>query len=146
MDQILWNAVTSPGTLSSGYSVKTTLYKPPSPILHCIRLLGENIADQGYRFSNVKFLYSCYDGNHLVNCIELHRPTSGMAVISQQSLLIPTTPSVRYRGYCSGVSGVCPVWIRHYANLFCASGGATFKPDRCATNGTRCIYQYLLKQ
>ena len=35
--RILWNAVTSSETLLNGYSVKTMLYKTPSPILYCIR-------------------------------------------------------------------------------------------------------------
>ena len=45
---ILQNAVTSPGTLLNGYSVEIVLHKSPIPILHCLRLLGENIAGQGY--------------------------------------------------------------------------------------------------
>ena len=27
---------------------ETMLYNPPSPILHCIRLLGDSIAGRGY--------------------------------------------------------------------------------------------------
>ena len=43
--------VTSPETFLNG-SVKIMLYiKSPSPILHCIRLLGESIASQGYWIS-----------------------------------------------------------------------------------------------
>ena len=34
---ILRNAVTSPETVLNGNSVKTKLYKTPSPILYCIR-------------------------------------------------------------------------------------------------------------
>ena len=45
---ILRNAVTSPGTLLNGYSVEIVLHKSSIPILHCLRLLGENIEGQGY--------------------------------------------------------------------------------------------------
>ena len=45
---ILWNAVTSRESLLNGYSVKTMVDKSPLPILHCIGLLGENIAGQCY--------------------------------------------------------------------------------------------------
>ena len=46
--------VTSQEILLNGYSVKTMSYNsnpPPLPIIHCIRLLGENITGQGYRVS-----------------------------------------------------------------------------------------------
>ena len=46
--RILWNAVTSPETVLNGNSVKTKLYNTPSPILHRISQLGENIEGQGY--------------------------------------------------------------------------------------------------
>ena len=36
------------GSLLNGYSVKTMVDKSPFPILHCIGLLGENIAGQCY--------------------------------------------------------------------------------------------------
>ena len=36
------------GNPFNGYSVKFFLYKILFPILHCIRLLGENITGQGY--------------------------------------------------------------------------------------------------
>ena len=43
--------VTSPESLFNGYSVKIMLYKSLSSMLYCIRLLGENIAEQSYRVS-----------------------------------------------------------------------------------------------
>ena len=45
---ILWNAVTSPETVLIGNSVKTKLYKTPSPILHCISQLGDSNEGQDY--------------------------------------------------------------------------------------------------
>ena len=36
-------------TLLNSYSVKIMLYNFPSPALNCIRLLGKNIASQGYQ-------------------------------------------------------------------------------------------------
>ena len=47
-DYILWNAVTSPQTVLNCNSVKRKLYNTTSPILHCIRQLGENIESQRY--------------------------------------------------------------------------------------------------
>ena len=38
------------GNPLNGYLVKTMLYKSPSAILHCIRLIGENVAGQAIVF------------------------------------------------------------------------------------------------
>ena len=55
------------GSLLNGYSVKIMLYKSPSPILYCIRLLGENISGQGYCVSqNTKLYIICYVSVELV--------------------------------------------------------------------------------
>ena len=62
--------VTSPETLFNG-SVKTMLYiKSPSSILYCIRLLGENIASQGYWISEFEFDHFHY--GWLVSVTSLH--------------------------------------------------------------------------
>ena len=57
--------MTSPGTILNGYSVKAVLYKPPS--LHFIRLLGENIAGQGYQVSHNSALMIALV--HMLTCI-----------------------------------------------------------------------------
>ena len=41
----LWNGVTSPENFLNCNLVKTMLHKTPSPILHCISKLGENIGE-----------------------------------------------------------------------------------------------------
>ena len=55
-DPLCETQLTSSETFLNGYSVKTMLYKSPSSILHCIRLLGENIAGQSYRVSQKRGL------------------------------------------------------------------------------------------
>ena len=41
------------GNPSNGHFVKIMLYRSPSAIIHCIRLLGKNVASQAIEFHRI---------------------------------------------------------------------------------------------